>query len=127
LLAAALRHLQQRKAHLVLGEIEQIEAVREMRPGEIAALATALRRCAAGVGHDEGGQDKQQAGLNRLMGSVATHLLMVSVAEKAEMTFAVSSKVLKVAKICAAEQLAGVARAQALGERAGLRIVPPRD
>ena len=127
LLAAALRHLQQRKAHLALGGIEQIEAVPEVRPGEVAALAAALRWCSAVAGRDKAVQDEQEAALNTLMGSVAAHLLMVSVAEKAEVLFAVSSKVLKVANISAAELLAGVARARALGEWAGLRIVPPRD
>jgi hypothetical protein len=125
LLAAALRHLEQRKARLALGEIEQIEAVPEVRPGEIAALAAALRWCVAVVDRDKAAQDKQEAGLNTLMGSVAAHLLIVSAAVKAEMLFAVSSKVLKVGKIPAAELLGGVARARALGEWAGLRIAPP--
>lgn len=127
LLAAALRHLQQRKAHLALGGIEQIETVPEVRPGEIAALAAALRWCVAAVGRDKAVQDEQEASLNTLIGSVAAHLLIVSAAEKAEMLFAVSSRVLKVAKISAAELLAGVARARALGEWAGLRITLPRD
>jgi hypothetical protein len=127
LLAAALRHLEQRKAQLAQKEIEQIEAVPEVRPGEIAALAAALRWCVGVVGRDKAAQDEQEAGLNTLMGSVAAHLLIVSAAVKAEMLFAVSSKVLKVAKISAAELLGGVARARALGEWAGLRIVPPRE
>jgi hypothetical protein len=127
LLAAALRHLQQRKAHLALGEIEQIETVPEVRPGEIAALAAALRWCAAGVGHDKAVQDEQEAGLNTLMGSVAAHLLKACVAEKAEMASAASWKVLKVAKLSAAELLGGVARARALGEWVGFRIAPPRE
>jgi hypothetical protein len=127
LLAAALRHLQQRKAHLALGGIEQIETVPEVRPGEIAALTAALRWCAGAVGRDKAVQDEQEAGLITLIGSVAAHLLIVSAAEKAEMLFAVSSKVLKVGKISATELLGGVARACALGEWAGLRIVPPRN
>jgi hypothetical protein len=127
LLAAALRHLQQRKAHLALGGIEQIETVPEVRPGEIAALAAALRWCAAAVGHDKAVQDGREAGLSALIGRVAAHLLMAAVAEKAEMVSAASSKVLKVAKIPAADLLAGVARARALGEWAGLRITLPHD
>ena len=127
LLRAALRHLGQRKTHLALGGIEQIEAVPEVRPGEIAALAAALRWCAAAIGRDKAIQDEQEAGLNTLMGTVAAHLLLVSAAEKAEMLFAVSSRVLKVAKLSAAELLAGVARARALGDWAGLRITLPRE
>jgi hypothetical protein len=126
LLAAALRHLQQRKSHLALSEIEQIEVVPEVRPGEIAAIAAALRWCAAMMGGDKAVQDEQEASLNTLMGNVAAHLLMTSVAEKTEMFFAVSSKVLNVTKIPAAELLGGVAKARALGEWAGLRIAPPR-
>ena len=127
LLSAALRHLQQRMTHLALKEIEQIETVPEVRPGEIAALAAALRWSAAAGDRDKAAQDEQEAQLNRLMGSVAAHLLIVSVAGKAEMLFAVSSKVLKAAKIPAAELLAGVAKARALGDWAGLPIELPRE
>ena len=127
LLAAALRHLQQRKGPLALGGIEQIEAVPEVRPGEVAALATALRWCVAVASRDKAVQDEQEARLNTLMGSVAAHLLIVSMAEKAEIFSAISLKVLKVAKISAAELLGGVARACVLGEWAGLAIALPRD
>ena len=127
LLSAALQHLQQRKTHLALGEIEQIETVPEVRPGEIAALAAALRWSAAAVGRDKAVQDEQEAGLNTSMGSVAAHLLKASVAEKAEMGPTASLPALKVATIPAAELLGGVARARALGEWAGLRIVLPRE
>lgn len=126
LLSAALRHLQQRKVHLALGGIEQIETVPEVRPGEIAALAAALRWCAAAVGRDKAVQDEQEACLNTLMSSVAAHLLMAAVADKAEIGSAASLKALNVARLPADELLAGVARARALGEWAGLRIAPPR-
>jgi hypothetical protein len=127
LLAAALRHLQQRKAHLALGEIEQIEKVQEVRPGESAALAAALRWCAAGICHDKAVQNEQEAGLDTLVGSVAAHLLMTSVAEKAEIFSAASSKAVKVAKLSVAELLGGVARACVVGDGAGLTIALPRD
>jgi hypothetical protein len=127
LLSAALRHLQQRKAHLALGGIEQIETVPEVRPGEIAALAAALRWCSAAMDGDKAVQDEQEAGLNTLMGSVAAHLLMAVVADKAEIGPAASLKVLKVARLPAAELLDGVARARALGEWAGLGIALPRE
>ncbi len=126
LLSAALRHLKQRKAQLAGKEIEQIEAVPEVRPGEIGALAAALRWCAAAVDRDRAIQDEQEAQLNKSMGSVAAHLLMEAVADKAELGPAASLPALKVAKIPAAELVAGVARARALGEWAGLRIDLPR-
>jgi tetratricopeptide (TPR) repeat protein len=125
LLAAALRHLQQRKAHLALGGIEQIETVPEVRPGEIAALAAALRWCTAAMGGDKAVQDEQQAGLNTLLGNVAAHLLKAAVADKADMGSTASMKAFEVARVPAAELLGGVARARALGEWAGLRIALP--
>jgi hypothetical protein len=79
------------------------------------------------MGRDKAVQNEQEAGLNTLMGSVAAHLLIASVAERAEMVPAVSLPALKIAKIPAAELLGGVARACVLGEWAGLRIALPRD
>jgi len=43
LLAASFRQLRQGKAHLVAAEIERLQTVPEVRPGEIAALAAGLR------------------------------------------------------------------------------------
>jgi len=48
LLAAALRHLRERKAHLALVEIEQIEAVPDVRSGEIANWRGAPLVCSRG-------------------------------------------------------------------------------
>lgn len=127
LLAAAIRHLQQRKTHLVLAGIEQIETVPEVRPGEIAALASALRWFAAAVDKNQAVQDEQEAELNRSMGSVAAHLLMTAMGIKSEIGPAASLKALKVAKISAAELLAGVVRAWILGEWSGLSILLPRE
>jgi hypothetical protein len=127
LLSAALRHLQQRKAHLAQKEIEQIETVPEVRPGEISALAAALRWSAAAVDWDKAAQDKQEAQLRKSMGAVAAHLLMASVVKRAEVVTAISLPALKMAKIPAAELLGGVASACALGEWAGLAIALPRD
>ena len=127
LLSAAIRHLQQRKGHLAQKEIEQIESVPEVRPGEIAALAATLRWCIALTDGNRAVQDEQDAQLTKSMGSVAAHLLKTSVAEKAEVFTASSFKTLKVTKLSAAELLTGVARARALGDWAGLVIVLPRE
>jgi hypothetical protein len=124
LLSGALRHLQQRKAHLALVGIEQIETVPEVRPGEIATLAAALRWCAAMIGQEKAVQDEQETKLRKSMGSVAAHLLMASVAEEAEIC---SLHPLKIAKIPAAELLGGVARSCVLGEWADLAIALPSD
>jgi hypothetical protein len=127
LLSAAIRHLQQRKAHLARKDIEQIESVPEVRPGEIAALAAVLRWCAALADKDKAVQDEQHAQLEKSLGCVAAHLLKAAVAEKAEVVPASSLKALKVAKLSAVELLTGVARARALGEWAGLYIVLPQE
>ena len=127
LLSAAIRHLQQRKGHLAQKGIEQIESVPEVRPGEIAALAAALRWCSALADRDKAVQDEQDAQLKKSMGSVAAHLLKATVAEKAEVFTASSLKALKGPKLSAVELLSGVARARALGEWAGLLIVLPRE
>jgi hypothetical protein len=126
LLSSALRHLQQGKAHLALARMEQIETVPGVRPGEIATLAAALRWCAAAVGRDKAVQDEQEACLNTLMGSVAAHLLMAAMADEAEVGPAASLRAWNVARLPADELLAGVARARALGEWAGLRVALPR-
>jgi hypothetical protein len=122
LLSAALRHLQQRKTDLALGEIGQIETVPEVRPGEIAALAAALRWCAAVIDGDKAIQDEQEACLKTSMGSVAAHLLMETVAEKADRYPAAWMMALSVSRLAAEELLAGVAKARSLGEWAGLHI-----
>jgi hypothetical protein len=126
LLSAALRHLQQRKTHLALKEIEQVGTVPEVRPGEIAALAAALRWCSAAMDRDRPVQGGQEAQLEKSIGSVAAHLLIASVAERAELLPLHPVPALKVAKIPTAELLAGVAKARVLGQWAGLPIELPR-
>ena len=69
LLFAAMRHLDQRKTHLAQGEIEQIAAVPEVRSGEVAALATALRWCSAAVDDDKATLRQREAELEKALGS----------------------------------------------------------
>jgi hypothetical protein len=127
LLAAALRHLRERKAHLALVEIEQIEAVPDVRSGEIAELAAALRWCAAEVSHDKAVQNEQEAKLNTMVGSVATHLLIATFLKEANVSATSSPPPLKVSTLPAAELIGAVASARTLGEWAGLRIPLPRE
>jgi len=127
LVTAALRHLQQLKAHLAQKEIEQIEAVPEVRPGEIAALATVLRWGSALADMNKADRDAQDEQLTNSIGSVAAHLLKTAVASKAQVYADTSLKALKVTKLSAVELLTGVARARELGEGAGLPVEVPRD
>jgi hypothetical protein len=126
LLSAAIRHLQQRKAHLAQKEIEQIKTVPEVRPGEIAGLVAALRWGAAAVDAEKAVQSEREAELSEAMGTVAAHLLMTALAEAAKLGSSASLPDLKAAKLPAAELLAGVAKACVLGEWAGLSVALPR-
>jgi len=125
LLAAALRHLQQRKTHLAQREIEQIATVPEVRPGEIAALVAALRWCAGAVDKDKPAQTEQEAKLSQSVGAVAAHLLCLSLADAAEIGPTASLPALRVGKVPAAALLQGAARISLLGQWAGLPIRLP--
>jgi HPt (histidine-containing phosphotransfer) domain-containing protein len=125
LLSGALRHLQQHKTHLALKGIEQIEAVPEVRPGEIAALAAGLRWCSAAVDKDKAAQTKREAELNQSQGEVAAHLLLLALADAAQIGPTTSFPALKAAKNSAAELLAGATRACLLMQWAGLAVNLP--
>jgi len=124
LLAAVLRHLSQRKTHLARGGIEQLETVPEVRPGEIAALAAALRWCSAAVDGDKSAQRARETELNRSIGCVAAHLLIEALLICAKM-IGTTMPPLKAAETPALELLAGAVRACVLGEWAGLSIPLP--
>jgi hypothetical protein len=124
LLAAVLRHLSQRKTHLARGGIEQLETVPEVRPGEIAALAAALRWCSAAVDGDKSAQGAREAELNKSIGCVAAHLLIEALLIDAKM-IGTTMPPSKAAETPALELLAGAVRACVLGEWAGLSIPLP--
>ncbi len=126
LLSTVIRHLRQRKTHLALGGIEQIEGVPEVRPGEIAALAAALRWCMAEADGDKAAQKRLEAELTESMGSVSAHLLIAATVNAAEMKYTAKAPPLKASKIPAAELLAGAVKACMLGEWAGLAIALPQ-
>jgi hypothetical protein len=124
LLAAVLRHLSQRKTHLAQGGIEQLETVPEVRPGEIGALAAALRWCSAVVDGDKPAQRAREAELNKSIGCVAAHLLIEALPIDAK-TMGTTMPPSKAAETPALELLAGAVRACVLGEWAGLSIPLP--
>jgi hypothetical protein len=125
LLSAAIRHLRQGKTHLAHAGIEQIESVPEVRPGEIAALAGALRWCCAALDLDPAGQLKQEAELKQSMGSVAVFLLVAALAKAGDIGAKGTPPMLRVSRTPAAELLTGAVKACALGQWAGLPILLP--
>ncbi len=125
LLSAVLRHLSQRKPHLARGGIEQLEAIPEVRPGEFAALAAALRWCSAAVDGDKPAQQEREAELNNSVGWAAAHLLIAALLHAAKLS-GMAGPSLKVSETPALELLTGAVKVCLLGEWAGLRIpLPP--
>jgi hypothetical protein len=125
LLSTVIRHLSQRKARLALGEIEQIEALPEVRPGEIATLAAALRWYVAGIDGDKAEVSKREAELNGLLGQAATSLLLLALMTEAKMKVPKPPQLMKFTRAEALEALAGAVKACVLGEGVGLRIQLP--
>ncbi len=122
LLSAAIRHLHERKTHLVAAEIEQLQTVPEVRPGESAALAAGLHWCCAAVTKDDSAMQEREVELMQSMGNVAGHLLIAALVRAANMGPKLFAPPLKTAGIPAAELLSGTARACAMGEWAGVSI-----
>jgi hypothetical protein len=127
LLSAVLRHLRERKTHLAQAGIEQIETVPEVRPGEIAALAGALRWFSAAVDGDKAAIEKQEKELKQSLGTIAAHLLLAALQDAANLTSTTPLPALTVSKTAAVELLIGTAKACVLGDWAGLPIPLPSD
>ncbi len=127
LLAAAIRHLRQGKTHLAKAGIEQIESVPEVRPGEVAALAAALRWCCAALDPDPVDLLRQEANLKQAMGDVAAYLLLAALATAGDMGPRATPPLLQVSPTPAAELLTGAVKACVLGQWAGLPILLPRS
>ena len=127
LLSTAMRHLRQRKTRLAVAEIERIEALPEVREGEIAALAAALRFICAVLVGDMAVMQRQHERLKALLGSaVPAFVLMNGLAQAANLDCKVELPPLEVSGFSAADLLSGMTRAGALGDRAGLPLpLPP--
>jgi hypothetical protein len=126
LLTAAIRHLRQRKTRLVMAEIERIEPLPEVRAGESAALATALRLICAVLDGDLAEMQRQREGLEALMGSaVPAFVLTNGLAQAANLDSKVEMAPLKVSGFSAVDLLSGMTRAGALGDWAGLPLPLP--
>jgi hypothetical protein len=126
LLSTVVRHMSQRKTRLALGGIEQIEALPEVRPGEIAALAAALRWCVAGMEGDKVEVQKREAELYRSLGQAATSLLLMALLFESKMNAPKPPPLRKFTTAEALEVLTGAVKACVLGEGVGLRIRFPQ-
>jgi hypothetical protein len=127
LLSAAIRHLRQGKTRLVVAEIEHIEALPEVRAGEIASLATALRLLCAVLDDDRIAMPQQNERLQAMLGSaVAAFVLTNGLAQTANMGDEVELPSPEPSRFPALELLTGTARSLALGDWAGLALPLPR-
>ena len=110
-----------------MAEIERIEALPEVRAGEIAALATALRLICAVLDGDMAAMQRQHEGLKALLGSaVPAFVLTNGLAQAANLDCKVDLPPLGVSGFPAVDLLSGMTRAGALGDWAGLPLpLPP--
>ena len=122
LVSAALRHLRQRKTHLVPAEIEQLLAVPEARAGDGFALAAALGWCRAAVERDDEARQGREIELTRSIGAVAANLLLSALLTVAEWPSHLAAPVLDARHTPPAELLAGAIRACLLGDWVGLSV-----
>ena len=127
LLIAAIRHLQQDKTHLAKAEIEKIESVPEVRPGEVIALAAALRWCCAALDTDSAARQDQEEKLQQSIGGLAAFLLLSALAKARSGDARTTPPLLQISHAPAGELLTGTVKACVLGQWAGLRILLPRN
>jgi len=128
LLSAAIRHLRQRKTHLVKeAEIEPIEALPEVREGEIASFGTVLHLLSAVLDGDKVSIEQHHERLQSLLGGrVPAFVLTYGLAKTANLDGKVELPTFELARFSATELLTGTTRAVALGDWAGLGLpLPP--
>jgi tetratricopeptide (TPR) repeat protein len=126
LLSAAIRHLRQGKTCLVVAEIEHIEALPEVRAGEIASWATVLRLLCAVLDDDRIAMPQQNQRLQEMLGSsVAAFVLTNGLAQTANMGDKVELPSLELSRFSALELLTGTARSLVLGDGADLALPLP--
>jgi hypothetical protein len=128
LLSAAIHNLKQRKVRLVMVEIERMEALPEVREGEIAALASALRFLCAALDKDMAAMQRQRERLKALLSNVIpVHVLTNGLAKAAKLDAKVELPTLDVSAVPAVDLLSGVIRADTLGDAASLPLPLPWD
>ncbi|MHB8301763.1 MAG: hypothetical protein ACYDC6_02830 [Acidobacteriaceae bacterium] len=126
LLAAAMRHLRQRKTNLAMTEIERMAALPEGREEAVAALVAALRRTCADLDRDIGAMRAQEEKLLELLGGIVPVFVLITGLRKAgNLDSSKELPPLNVADLPAAELLAGITRACALGDWVGLPLHLP--
>ncbi|HEV2325270.1 MAG TPA: hypothetical protein VGS10_15060 [Terracidiphilus sp.] len=120
LVSAALRHLRKRKTHLVAAEIQQLLTVPEVRPGDLSALAVALRWCCAAVEEDKTAQQEPEAELLGAVGPVTTDLLFAALIRAAQLGSRTLAPPIDAKHIPLPNLLLGAIRACLLGDWVGL-------
>ena len=128
LLSAAIRHLRQRKTHLVKeAEIKPIEALPEVREGDIASFGTVLRLLCAELDGDKVSIEQHHGRLQSLLGGrVPAFVLTYGLAKTANLDGQVELPTIEPARFSASELVTGTTRAVALGDWAGLGLsLPP--
>jgi hypothetical protein len=119
-LSGILRHLRQRKTSLAMAEIEHLQDIPEVRPGEVTALSALLGWCCAEIKEDRAAQEQRARDAVQLLGGVATHMVLFALIKEAELGPRVHLPELNSDHQAEIELLNGTARACQLGESAGL-------
>lgn len=122
LLSSSARHLAQRMTHLLPAEIKQLLSVPEVRPGELAALAAALRWCSAAIEEDHAARQEREKELIGSVGPVAASLLLSALLRAAGLSADVSAPSVDPRQSPPADLLAGAVRACLAGDWVGLSI-----
>ena len=122
LLAAALRHLGQGKAHLASGEIADILLLQEGPLRECTVLAYAVGWFCTALENDKAAMDEKAAALAQMVGVIGRHLLLMAIAEAAKAKAKLHLPEYDLKSSPPGELLAQTARICQLGELAGLHI-----
>ncbi|MGC8549486.1 MAG: hypothetical protein ACP5M4_07280 [Acidobacteriaceae bacterium] len=122
LISSASRHLREGKTHLVSAEIEHLLSVPEVRSGDIAALAAALRwSCAAVDGNIAVRQEKENE-LADAIGPVTAELLLAAFIGSLQLSAKGFTPLIDAKRTPPEELLRGAIRACLLGNWVGLSI-----
>lgn len=122
LLFSALRHLREGKTHLVSDEIDRLLSVPEARPGDVSALAAALRWCCAAVDENIAVRKEKESELANAIGPVAAQLLMGAFSGLLQLSAKVFTPLIDAKRTPPEELLRGAIRACLLGDWVGLSI-----
>ncbi len=122
LLAAAIRHLGQGKAHLAGHETTDILLLQEGPLHECTILACAIAWFCAALENDSAAMKEQAAALAQVLGEVGRHLLLMAIAYAAKANARIRPPEFDRRSVAMGEILKQTAHVCQLGELAGLQI-----